>query len=31
MLEPDTSAFNKPKAVFSNSPRGILLALKFNF
>ena len=31
MLEPDTSSFNKPKAIFSNSPRGMLLALKFNF
>lgn len=31
MLEPDTSTFNQPKAVFSNSPRGMLLALKFNF
>ncbi|HEX6822456.1 MAG TPA: carboxypeptidase regulatory-like domain-containing protein [Candidatus Sulfotelmatobacter sp.] len=31
MLEPDTSSFNKPQAIFSNSPRGMLLALKFNF
>jgi hypothetical protein len=31
MLEPDTSTFNQPKAVFSNQPRGLLLALKFNF
>ncbi len=31
MLEPDTSTFNQPKAVFSNQPRGMLLALKFNF
>jgi hypothetical protein len=31
MLEPDTSGFNQPKAVFSNSPRAMLLALKFNF
>ncbi len=31
MLEPDTSNFNKPKAIFSNQPRGMLLALKFNF
>lgn len=31
MLEPDTSTFNKPKSVFSNSPRAMLLALKYNF
>lgn len=31
MLEPDTSNFNKPKAIFSNHPRGLLLALKYSF
>jgi len=31
MLEPDTSTFNKPKAVFSNHPRTMLLVLKYNF
>jgi hypothetical protein len=31
MLEPDTSTFNKPKSVFSNHPRTMLLALKYNF
>jgi hypothetical protein len=31
MLEPDTGGFNKPKSVFSNSPRVMLLALKYSF
>ncbi len=31
MLEPDTSTFNKPKAVFSNHPRTMLLVVKYNF
>jgi hypothetical protein len=31
MLEPNTSTFNQPKAVFSNHPRQMLLVLKYNF
>ena len=31
MLEPNTSGFNKPQAIFSNHPRGMILVAKFNF
>ncbi len=31
MLEPNTDGFNKPKTVFSNHPRGMVLVAKFNF
>jgi hypothetical protein len=31
MLEPSTSGFNQPKAVFSNHPRQLVLVAKFNF
>ncbi len=31
MLEPATSTFNQPKAVFSNHPRGLVLVLKYIF
>jgi len=31
MLEPATEGFNKPKSVFSNHPRGMVLVAKFNF
>ena len=31
MLEPSTSGFNQPKAVFSNHPRQMTLVAKFNF
>lgn len=31
MLEPQTAGFNQPKTVFSNHPRNLILAAKFNF
>jgi len=31
MLEPYSPSFNTPKAIFSNHPRGLVLALKYNF
>ena len=31
MLEPSTSGFNQPKAVFTNHPRQMVLVMKFNF
>lgn len=31
MLEPSTSTFNQPKAVFTNHPRQMVLGLKLNF
>jgi hypothetical protein len=31
MLEPVSPTFNKPQAVFSNHPRGMVLVAKFNF
>ncbi len=31
MLEPSTSGFNQPKAIFTNHPRQMVLVMKFNF
>jgi|CZKJ01.1.fsa_nt_gi hypothetical protein len=31
MLEPTTNTFNKPQAVFTNHPRGVVLVFKYNF
>lgn len=31
MLEPYSPSFNDPKAIFSNHPRGLVLAFKYNF
>jgi len=31
MLEPSNTLFNQPKLVFSQHPRGVLLAFKYNF
>ena len=31
MLEPASTSFNQPKAIFSNHPRGLVLVMKYNF